>query len=203
MNSNQTIYIRPGLSLCVVRAWLSSEDEQALLAALYAELTWMQGEIRLFGRSVAEPRFTAWCGDVSYTYSKRVLEERAWHPRLRELRHQLEGWLEANAIATPHNLNHCLLNYYRSGQDSMGWHRDNEPELGSQPVIVSLSLGAPRRFRLRQKNNDAISPLTFELGHGDLVAMYGLTQTHWEHALLKTRQELGPRMNLTFRSVAS
>jgi len=120
LNSNQTIYIRPGLSLCVVREWLSSEDEQALLDALYAELTWMQGEIRLFGRSVAEPRFTAWCGDVSYTYSKRVLQERAWHPRLRELRHQLEGWLEANAIATPHNLNHCLLNYYRSGQDSMG-----------------------------------------------------------------------------------
>jgi alkylated DNA repair dioxygenase AlkB len=98
-------------------------------------------------------------------------------------------------------LNHCLINYYRSGQDSMGWHRDNERELGSYPVIVSLSLGEPRRFRLRQKSNDRTSLLTFELGHGDLLVMYGLTQTHWEHALLKTRQELGPRMNLTFRSV--
>ena len=83
----------------------------------------------------------------------------------------------------------------------MGWHRDNERELGSNPVIVSLSLGESRRFRLRKKNDDTISPFTFELGRGDLLVMYGLTQTHWEHALLKTRQQLGARMNLTFRSV--
>jgi alkylated DNA repair dioxygenase AlkB len=162
----------------------------------------MQGEIRLFGRAIDEPRLTAWCGDVPYTYSKRVLEKRKWNPRLSELRNALEAWLKIQGIATPLGLNHCLLNYYRSGQDSMGWHRDNERELGSYPVIVSLSLGEPRRFRLRQKYNDRTSPLTFELGHGDLLVMYGLTQTHWEHTLLKTRQELGPRMNLTFRSVA-
>ena len=77
----------------------------------------------------------------------------------------------------------------------MGWHRDNEPELGRYPVIVSLSLGEPRRFRLRQKAN-GISPLTFDLGYGDLLVMYGLTQAHWEHALPKTRKELGPRMNI-------
>jgi alkylated DNA repair dioxygenase AlkB len=162
----------------------------------------MQGEIYLFGRAIDEPRLTAWCGDVPYTYSKRVLEKRDWNPRLNELRNALEAWLEIQGVATPHGLNHCLLNYYRSGQDSMGWHRDNERELGSHPVIVSLSLGEPRRFRLRQKHNDRTSSLTFELGHGDLLVMYGLTQTHWEHALLKTRRELGPRMNLTFRSVA-
>ncbi|MEK9555305.1 MAG: alpha-ketoglutarate-dependent dioxygenase AlkB [Gammaproteobacteria bacterium] len=202
MNSNQTTIIRPGLSLRLVRGWLSSDQEHALLRELHAELSWMQGEIRLFGRAIDEPRLTAWCGDVPYTYSKRVLPKREWDPRLRTLRNTLEAWLENNGIATPHGLNHCLLNYYRSGQDSMGWHRDNERELGSHPVIVSLSLGEPRRFRLRPKNDGTTSPLTFELGRGDLLVMYGLTQTHWEHALLKTRQELGPRMNLTFRSVA-
>ena len=83
----------------------------------------------------------------------------------------------------------------------MGWHRDNESELGRQPVIVSLSLGEPRRFRLRQKYDITNAPLTFELGDGDLLIMYGPTQTYWEHALLKSRRDLGPRMNLTFRSV--
>ena len=83
----------------------------------------------------------------------------------------------------------------------MGWHRDNESELGLQPVIVSLSLGETRRFRLRQKYEDTNAPLTFELGDGDLLIMYGPTQTHWEHTLLKSRKDLGPRMNLTFRSV--
>lgn len=201
MNSNQTIFVRPGLILSIARQWLSSNEEHELLRNLQAELSWTQGEIRLFGRSVGEPRLTAWCGDVRYTYSKRILEQRAWNPRIRILRGRLEAWLETNGITPLQGLNHCLLNYYRSGQDSMGWHRDNERELGSNPVIVSLSLGESRRFRLRQKNDDTISPLTFELGRGDLLVMYGLTQTHWEHALLKTRQQLGARMNLTFRSV--
>ena len=161
----------------------------------------MQGEIRLFGRSIDEPRLTAWAGDVPYTYSKRTLEARSWHPKLVDLRRSLDVLLTTRGISTPRGLNHCLLNYYRSGQDSMGWHRDNESELGRQPVIVSLSLGEPRRFRLRQKYDSTNAPLTFELGDGDLLIMYGPTQTYWEHALLKSRKDLGPRMNLTFRSV--
>ena len=201
MNPNQIIFVRPGLILCIARQWLSSVEEHELLNGLQAELSWTQGEIRLFGRSVGEPRLTAWCGDVRYTYSKRILEQRAWNPRIRVLRGRLEAWLETNRISTPQGLNHCLLNYYRSGQDSMGWHRDNESELGRQPVIVSLSLGEPRRFRLRQKYDDTSAPLTFELGDGNLLIMYGPTQTYWEHALLKSRRDLGPRMNLTFRSV--
>ena len=189
--------------LCIARQWLSSDEEQELLHGLHVELSWIRGEIRLFGRLVEEPRLTAWCGDVPYTYSKRILEQRVWIPRIMVLRRRLEIWLEANGISTPHGLNHCLVNYYRSGQDTMGWHQDNERELGPHPVIVSLSLGDRRRFRLRKKNNDTIFPLTFELGYGDLLVMYGLTQTHWEHALLKTQQNRGPRMSLTFRSVAS
>ena len=164
-------------------------------------MEWMQGEIRLFGRFIDEPRLTAWSGDVPYTYSRRLLETKSWHPQLVELRRSLDALLRTLGISTPQGLNHCLLNYYRSGQDSMGWHRDNESELGRQPVIVSLSLGEPRRFRLRQKYDDTSAPLTFELGDGDLLIMYGPTQTYWEHALLKSRKDLGPRMNLTFRSV--
>ena len=164
-------------------------------------MEWMQGQIRLFGRFIDEPRLTAWAGDIPYTYSKRTLEARSWHPRLVELKRSLDALLATRGIATPQGLNHCLLNYYRSAQDSMGWHRDNESELGRQPVIVSLSLGEPRRFRLRHKYDETSLPLTFELGDGDLLIMYGPTQTYWEHSLLKSRKDLGPRLNLTFRSV--
>ena len=77
--------------------------------SLQAELSWVQGEITLFGRSIDEPRLTAWCGDVSYTYSRRVLEKRPWHPLLNRLRNAIEARLRTDGVSTPHGLNHCFL----------------------------------------------------------------------------------------------
>tara|TARA_B100001093_G_scaffold253179_1_gene242256 strand:- start:536 stop:1060 length:525 start_codon:yes stop_codon:yes gene_type:complete len=164
-------------------------------------LDWSRGVIRIFGREIDEPRITTWCGDVSYTYSNRNLLPRPWPKNLVNIRDALDHLLTSHEIQTQQGLNHCLLNYYRSGTDSMGWHRDNESELGRHPVIASLSLGEPRRFRLKSRINKATSPVTFDLGHGDLLVMYGTTQIYWEHALAKTKKTIGGRMNLTFRSV--
>ena len=201
MQSKNTLLIRPGLSVLVVSNWLSRQGSDDLAIELLNSLDWSQGAIRLFGRTINEPRLTTWCGDIPYTYSNRELLPRPWPTSLANIRDALHHLLAHHEIQTQYGLNHCLLNYYRSGTDSMGWHRDNEPELGKHPVVASLSLGEPRRFRLKSRINKAISPLTFDLGHGDLLVMYGTTQVYWEHALVKTKKIVGGRMNLTFRSV--
>jgi alkylated DNA repair dioxygenase AlkB len=97
--------------------------------------------------------------------------------------------------------NAVLLNFYRDGRDGMGWHADDEPELGRNPVIASVSLGAPRRFCLRHRRRQDLK-LDLELPHGSLLAMAGALQHHWVHALPKTRRSVGERINLTFRRVA-
>lgn len=201
MQSKNVLFIRPGLSLLVIPNWLSQQESDDLVIDLLNCLDWSQGAIRLFGRNIDEPRITSWCGDVPYTYSNRELVPKPWPINLVKIRDALDHLLTYHEIQTQHGLNHCLLNYYRAGTDSMGWHRDNEPELGRHPVVVSLSLGEPRRFRLKSRINEAIPPLTFDLGHGDLLVMYGTTQEYWEHALVKTKKIVGGRMNLTFRSV--
>ncbi|MNT49849.1 hypothetical protein D3C72_1867260 [compost metagenome] len=95
-------------------------------------------------------------------------------------------------------LNGVLLNYYRDGQDSMGWHSDDEPELGRNPTVASLNLGGSRRFDLRRKGGSRIEH-SLELGHGALLVMSGPTQHHWQHQVAKTRTPCAPRLNLTFR----
>lgn len=202
MVSSHIRYVRPDLAVCVLPCWLAPEQHDTLMHALQTELEWNQGAVSMFGKSIDEPRLTAWCGDTPYVYSRRRLEPKAWHPSLLNLRSRLERLMTELGLVTPFGLNHCLLNLYRSGQDSMGWHRDNEAELGIDPMIVSLSLGQARRFRLRPRKGIVTSPLTFELGKGDLLVMYGRTQTGWEHALMKTKQSMEPRINITFRSVA-
>ena len=201
MQSRNTVIIRPGLSVLFIPNWLSRQDSDDLALELLNVLDWSQGAIRLFGRKIDEPRITSWCGDAPYTYSNRILRPKPWPIDLANIRDALHYLLAHHEIQTQRGLNHCLLNYYRSGTDSMGWHRDNEPELGKHPVVASLSLGEPRRFRLKSRISKAMSPLTFDLGHGDLLVMYGTTQVYWEHALVKTKKIVGGRMNLTFRSI--
>ena len=118
-----------------------------------------------------------------------------------------EPWSEAvlqikSAIekALGRKFNSALLNYYRTGLDSMGWHRDNEPELGREPTIASVSLGDLRIFKMRHYSNKSLG-VDIELDHGDLLVMGGVMQTHWEHCLPKTRRPKGPRVNITFRCV--
>ena len=183
-------------------AWLELEpgfvpaDERALLfAALRASVPWETHVIRLFGREVASPRLSCWIGDPDavYVYSGARFVPHAWMPELASLRARIEA-------ATGASYNSVLANLYRDGADGMGFHADDEPELGPEPVIASLSLGARRRFVLKHRTR----PLRHELllGDGDLLVMRGATQGHWKHALPKTARAVGARINLTFRHVA-
>jgi alkylated DNA repair dioxygenase AlkB len=173
----------------------------ALLEELMTEAAWEQRSIRIFGQEMPQPRLTAWYGDPAahYTYSGLTWEPLPWTPSLLALRQRIEA-----ASETP--FNSVLLNLYRNGRDSMGWHADDEPELGPAPIIASLSLGATRRFRLRPhlarfQTQPIPSPFGLDLPHGSLLLMRAPTQEHWQHALPKTTRLIGPRLNLTFRWV--
>ena len=174
---------------------------QAWLHALWREAAWRQHSLRLFGRRLRQPRLTAWHGDfgVRYAYSGLRLEALEWTPCMSRVRHAVEaelrraGWPDAA-------FNSVLMNYYRDGDDSMGWHSDDEPELGERPLIASLSLGAARRFALRHRHR-SLATRTLRLGHGALLVMAGDTQRHWRHCAPKTRRPVGPRLNLTFRRI--
>jgi len=157
---------------------------------------WKQQIIRIHGRAIASPRLSAWYGDpgARYRYSGLALEPSTWLPILLELKATIE-------VACDVSFNSVLLNLYRDGSDSMGWHSDDEPELGERAVIASLSLGAPRRFRLRHRRRSEIPPIEIDLDGGSLLVMQGDTQRFWKHQVPKTRRAVGPRINLTFRYI--
>jgi alkylated DNA repair dioxygenase AlkB len=168
-------------------------EADSILACLWKELDWRQQEITLFGRRVLQPRLTAWYGDpgAAYSYSGLQLEPLPWHPLLKTLKHRLESF-------TGETFNSVLANAYRNGSDSMGWHSDDEKELGHQPTIASLSFGAERRFLVREKGQRSIALV---LQHGSLLVMKGESQRWFQHSLPKTRRTSGLRINLTYRMV--
>lgn len=175
------------------RHWLSQAAADTLQRALRDDVPWEVHKIRMFGRQVDSPRLSCWMGDPAarYRYSGTEFVPQPWHPALLPLRDQLSEFCG-------HAFNSVLLNRYRDGDDGMGWHSDNEPELGPTPVIASLSLGAPRRFLLRRRDDHAKKAEVL-LDHGDLLVMGGQTQRHYQHSLPKSARPLAERLNLTFR----
>ena len=173
---------------------VSPERQDTLFRELLAQVEWQSHRITIFGREMLEPRLSAWVGDEAYRYSGRVRTPLPWTPALDELRSVREEISGAR-------FNSVLCNLYRDGRDSMGWHSDDEPELGEQPVIASISLGSERRFRLRHRTKD--EQITTELPPGSLLVMAGACQLHWKHAVPKTARPVEPRINLTFRQILS
>ncbi|MEH6471459.1 MAG: alpha-ketoglutarate-dependent dioxygenase AlkB [Halopseudomonas sp.] len=173
--------------------FLSSTEADRYLTELQHSLQWRQDQIRLFGRHVALPRLQAWYGDpdLNYRYSGLSLTTLPWPPALLALRQRIQQ-------SCDHRFNAVLANLYRNGHDSMGWHADDEVELGPNPCIASLSLGQPRTFRLRRRD-DPTQHHSIELAHGSLLIMAGTTQQFWQHALPKRLKLTQPRINLTFR----
>jgi len=164
-------------------------------ARLRREIDWRQEEIVLFGTQRRVPRLVAWHGDPGavYRYSGVDHDPRPWTTTLLEIRERVES-------LSGHRFNSVLLNLYRDNRDGMGWHADDEPELGADPVIASVSLGATRRFRMRhRRRRDQL--VAIDLEHGSLLLMRGPTQHHWLHAVPKTTRPAGERINLTFRRV--
>ncbi|UWU57535.1 alpha-ketoglutarate-dependent dioxygenase AlkB [Stenotrophomonas maltophilia] len=176
-----------------LRGWLAATDADALMSVLQADVPWEVHRIRMFGNWVDSPRLSCWIGDplARYRYSGAEFVPHPWPPALQAMR----GRLQAKGIG---RFNSVLLNRYRGGGDYMGWHSDDEPELGPTPVIASLSLGAARRFLLRRRDDPARKD-EYLLGHGDLLVMAGQTQRFYQHALPKMARVQGERINLTFR----
>lgn len=186
-----------GGDCCLVDGAITPEDGTLLLDSLLHHVSWVQPEISMFGRRYRSPRLAAWYGDAGavYRYSGLVNRPLPWREELLALKARLEERFVAR-------FNSVLLNLYRDGSDSMGWHADDEPELGAEPCIVSVSLGGTRRFRLRHRFDPAVKPVSVDLVHGSVLIMRGRTQHNWKHALPRTRKPVGPRINLTFRYVS-
>jgi hypothetical protein len=166
-------------------------------SVLITEILWQHESIKLFNKDMLQPRLTAYYGDKNYCYSGIVMRSQPWHPLLLTIKTAIE--VIANV-----NFNAVLLNQYRDGNDSMGWHSDDEKELVKNSVIASLSLGETRRFMLRRKDDHQVK-IELNLAHGDLLIMGGETQQLWQHQIPKTGKkiasEVKPRINLTFRVI--
>jgi alkylated DNA repair dioxygenase AlkB len=172
-------------------AWLSAPDADAALAALRDELTWEQRAIVIFGRRVLQPRLIAWAGELGYRYSGQTLEPRRFTPAAGRLLERVRD--QAGVL-----FNHVLVNRYRSGDDSMGLHADDEPELGPDPTVAIVSLGATRRLTIKPRKQDR-SRHDLELGHGALLVMGGTCQRHYVHGVPRQAGAPGERISLTFR----
>jgi alkylated DNA repair dioxygenase AlkB len=183
-----------GAGLRFAPAWLSCTEADVLFSSLRDAIAWETHRIRMFGREVDSPRLSCWIGDPGavYTYSRTRFAPHPWSDTLIALRTRLCEVLGVD-------FNSVLANRYRDGRDRMGWHSDDEPELGPQPVIASLSLGATRRFSLKSRGEGG--RLSLDLPHGSLLIMEGDTQVRYRHALPGTTRVVGERINLTFRKI--
>lgn len=170
-------------------------DPDRVLAEVLRQVPFEQRSIRMFGKEVAEPRLTSWHGDpgAGYRYSGRDNPPLPWVPVLAALRERV-----AELLGAP--FNSVLANLYRDGRDAMGWHSDDERELGSEPVIASISLGATRRMQFRPRPRGPIA-LSIELPPGSLLVMSGPTQANYHHRVPPTARAVGVRVNLTYRRI--
>jgi alkylated DNA repair dioxygenase AlkB len=169
-------------------------EEKDLLARLIDETQWRADEITVFGKTHPQPRLVAWHGDpgASYTYSGIKNDPQPWTNRLLSIRNLVETVSGAQ-------FNSVLLNYYRDQNDSMGLHADDEPELGDEPTIASVSLGEERKLYFRHKSRRDLKNFILPLPPSSLLLMKGQTQSNWKHGMRKLRRRCGPRLNLTFR----
>ena len=180
-----------------LRLWRNvdlGEDHERLRDRLIGECAWRQQEITLFGKTHAQPRLSAWYGDLGYRYSGIRHQPAAWTETLQTLRERVQA-------LSGQEFNSVLLNYYRNGNDRMGMHSDDETELGERPVIASLSLGEPRCFLLRHRSRNDLDTIKLPLPGGSLLLMQGETQRHWRHGINSERRCRGARINLTFRRI--
>lgn len=178
--------------------FLTPDEAIRAFESLRTSVAWRDEEIVIWGKRHMQPRRVAWFGDpgTSYSYSGSKLDAMPWTPMLSELRGRIE-------LLSQTHFNSVLLNLYRNESDRMGWHSDNEPELGPRPIIASLSLGARRVFQMKHKHRKELGTHSFELPPGSLLLMAGTTQRFWLHSIRKESRPTDPRINLTFRRIFS
>lgn len=175
--------------------FFNAEEARFYFEKLQQEIPWKQDRIKLFGKEHLQPRLSAFFAekDLNYAYSGLKLNPEEFSEEILQIKKNVE-------IFSGLIFNSCLANLYRDGQDSMGWHSDDEKELGKNPVIASVSFGAERIFHLKHKTDKDLKKRIL-LKHGSLLLMEEETQHHWKHQLPKTKKNIGPRLNLTFRKI--
>jgi alkylated DNA repair dioxygenase AlkB len=181
------------VSLCL--NLFSSSESDVLFETLKTEIDWKQEQINIFGQTHDIPRLTAWYGDFgkSYTYAGISVEPSSWTPTLLQIKEKVES-------VSNIQFNSVLLNRYRSGNDGVSWHSDDEPELGVNPVIGSVSFGQSRPFQFKHKDLEGVKQKV-TLEHGSYLLMKGETQHKWLHQIPKSKKEMEERINLTFRII--
>ena len=187
----------PDSDISIDQDHFDSEIAGNLLRELAEEIPWVQNKIKFYGKESLVPRLESWHGDegISYTYSGIKMDAKPWTKNLLMIKESIEPIAKTT-------FNSVLINYYRDGKDRVAWHSDDEKELGKNPVIASVSLGAERKFKLRHKKYKE-NQLHYEvfLQNGSLLLMSGSTQHHWLHEIPRTAKPIGPRINLTFRVI--
>ncbi len=184
----------PDADITYIENFYAKDDADKVYQQLIQTLAWRQDDIRMFGKTMKIPRLQAWYGDnnLRYRYSNMTLVAMPWTASLLSLKTKVSDYCQ-------HDFNAVLANMYRNQHDSVGWHSDNEPELGEMPVIASLSFGAKRDFQLKHIKTQEKKNLI--LDSGSLLIMQGDTQNYWQHCLPKRARTIMPRINLTFRKI--
>ncbi len=193
--SEPIVFDLPDAEIIYFPAFLSREEADSIFLELLKNTPWQQDEITVYGKKHLQPRLTALYGNEGkpYSYSNIKMQPHFWTLLLQKIKSLVENTTETNFTTV-------LLNYYRDGNDSNGWHADNEKELGMNPIIASLSLGAERNFQLKH-NTDTTQKKNIILENGSLLLMKGTTQHFWKHQVPKTAKTIGSRINLTFRAI--
>ena len=193
--NQKTVFNLPDAEIEYYPDFIDNQTATEFFEKLKNEIPWQQDNITIFGQTHPQPRLTALFGNdgKTYSYSNIVMHPHKWNPLLMHLKHRIEEICSENFTTV-------LLNFYREGKDSNGWHADNEKELGRNPIIASLSFGAERVFHL-QHNSIKEAKQKINLEHGSLLIMKGITQHFWKHQIPKTAKPIGPRINLTFRII--
>lgn len=194
-SSEKPILNLPQADITYIPKFLKSNEADIAFKKLRERISWQQDNITVFGKTYKQPRLTALYSKskLSYTYSNITMQPKPFTPDLILLNNKIEQISDTT-------FNSVLLNLYRDGQDSNGWHADNEKELGEKPVIASLSLGAQRIFHFKHRTLKE-EKYKLVLEHGSLLIMAGDMQKHWLHQIPKTRKRIGERINLTFRHI--
>jgi alkylated DNA repair dioxygenase AlkB len=192
----KTIFNIPDAELTLYEDFFSKEESNNIYKELTETIQWQQEQVKMFGKAIDEPRLTALYGDQgkSYTYSGKTMRPKSWSAALKLIKERIEK-------ETGVEFNSCLLNLYRNGKDSNGWHQDNEKELVKEPIIASISFGETRPFQLKHIENKALDKIHIPLTHGSFLLMKGTTQHKWKHQIPKTTKQIDPRINLTFRVI--
>ncbi|MGB2197668.1 MAG: alpha-ketoglutarate-dependent dioxygenase AlkB family protein [Flavobacteriaceae bacterium] len=192
IHNNITTELKDG-EVLYDRNFLSSVEASRYFKILRNETAWQQDQIKVFGKVYDQPRLTALYANNNfpYSYSNIIMYPSPFSATLLEIKEKVEQQLKKEFTT-------CLLNLYRHGQDSNGWHADNEKELGKNPIIASVSLGAERMFHMKHRTDNS-QKIKINLIHGSLLVMSGSTQHYWLHQIPKTKKHVEERINLTFR----